>query len=67
MNKCNESILKITLILIILTATGCTFMVVEAGNRTYNHLRGDLLGIVPNKLPDVYAATVTAIEKLSKA
>ena len=65
MNKYNESILKVILIITILIATGCTSMVVETGNRTYNHLRGDLLGIVPDKFPDVYAATVTAIEKLS--
>ena len=65
MNKCNESIFKVILILTMLAATGCTSMVVKAGNRTYNHLRGDLLGIVPDKLPDVYTATITAVEKLS--
>jgi len=65
MNKYNESILKVILIITILIATGCTSMVVETGNRTYNHLRGDLLGIVPDRLPDVYTATVTAIDKLS--
>lgn len=65
MNNYGKFILKISLILIMLTVSGCASMAVEAGNKVYNHLRGDLLAIVPDKLPDVYQGTVTSLEKLT--
>lgn len=64
MNKRNGLICNASLILTISTASGCSSMIIDAGNRTYNHLRGDLLGVVPGKLPEVYTATVTAVETL---
>ena len=40
--------------------TGCTEMIVLAGEKAYTHLRGDFLCIVPEKLDDVYAASLEA-------
>lgn len=57
--------LVLSLALLSFTFTGCATVVVEAGNRTYNHLRGDLLGIVPDSLTDTYSATFSALEEIS--
>ena len=34
--------------------SGCTAAIVGAGETAYTHIRGDLLGIVPERLDDVY-------------
>jgi hypothetical protein len=46
--------------------TGCTEMVVLAGEKAYNHIRGDFLGIVPEKLDDVYTASLEAATHLDE-
>jgi len=50
---------------LLIYAGGCTAVVLEAGNQAYSHLRGDLLGIVPDKLPDSYEASIMAMGDLS--
>lgn len=65
MNNYGKILLKMGLILSLLTANGCASLAVEASSKVYNHLRGDLLAIVPDTLPDAYLASVTAVEKLS--
>ncbi|MBM4102591.1 MAG: DUF3568 family protein [Planctomycetes bacterium] len=44
--------------------TGCTEMIVLTGEKAYNHLRGDFLDIVPNKLDDVYTASLQATRQM---
>lgn len=41
--------------------SGCTAAVLGVGESAYNHLRGDLLGIVSQPLDPVYAAAVDAV------
>lgn len=66
MKKNRKLTVRIVLILnLIIYAGGCTAVVLEAGNQAYTHLRGDLLGIVPDKLPDSYKASIMAMGDLS--
>jgi hypothetical protein len=44
--------------------TGCTETIILTGEMTYNHLRGDFLDIVPNKLDDVYTASLEATKQM---
>ena len=41
--------------------SGCTAAVLSVGERAYNHVRGDLLGIVAQPLDHVYAAAAQAV------
>ena len=43
---------------------GCTAAIVAAGEQAYCHIRGDLVGITPAPLEQVYPASVRAIESL---
>ncbi len=45
--------------------SGCTAAIVGAGEKAYTHIRGDLLGITPEKLDNVYAASLKAVEGLN--
>lgn len=44
--------------------SGCTALVVGAGEKAYSHVRGDLLGIMPEPLEQTYPASVRAMEDL---
>ena len=44
--------------------TGCTEMIVLTGEKAYNHLRGDFLDIIPNKLDDVYTASLETANQM---
>jgi hypothetical protein len=39
---------------------GCTELIIVAGEKAYTHLRGDFMGIVPDKLDNVYTASMEA-------
>ena len=66
MKKNRKLTVPIVLILnLLIYAGGCTAVVLEAWNQAYTHLRGDLLGIVPDKLPDSYKAAIVAMGDLS--
>jgi hypothetical protein len=43
---------------------GCTAVVVGAGEQAYSHIRGDLLGIIPEPLEKAYPASVEAVKNL---
>ncbi len=43
---------------------GCTAAVMGAGEQAYSHLRGDLLGIVPEPLEEAYPASLKAVKSL---
>lgn len=46
--------------------SGCTAMVIAAGEKAYAHLRGDLMGIIPEKMDKVYSASLEATRHLDK-
>lgn len=43
---------------------GCVTAVTETCRLSYNHLRGDLLSILPERLEDTYNASVAALDSL---
>lgn len=58
-------VLLLFVLFVALTFTsGCTEMAIVAGEKAYAHLRGDLLGIIPEKLDNVYAASLEAATQL---
>jgi len=57
-------VLLLVLFVTLTFTSGCTEMVVLAGEKAYAHLRGDLLGIIPEKLDTVYAASLEAVKHL---
>ena len=52
------------IILFVFSLSGCGTAVFEAGHCAYNHIRGDLLGIVPYQVEQVIPATTTVIKDL---
>lgn len=65
MYKCFTPILYSAVFISIILFSGCTAAIVGAGETAYTHLRGDLLGIAPEKLDEVYAASLKAVEVLN--
>ena len=43
---------------------GCGVTVVQATHTAYNHVRGDLVGIVPYQIDEVLPAVVTVIKRI---
>jgi hypothetical protein len=62
---CNfkRSILVAIMFLFIFLVSGCTTVAIETGKVVYTHLRGDFVGVISEKLPDVYSASVSAFSK----
>ncbi len=66
-SRCSQLLHVLPLLVLFATLTftsGCTEMVILAGEKAYAHLRGDLLGIIPEKLDTVYAASLEAATHL---
>ncbi len=66
-SRCSQLLHVLLLLVLFATLTftsGCTEMAILAGEKAYAHLRGDLLGIVPEKLDKVYAASLEAATHL---
>ena len=57
-------IISMVTVLILLGISGCMVAAVEATNSVYNHVRGDLLGIIPYQVEQVLPAAVTVIQEL---
>jgi hypothetical protein len=49
---------------LLMLMTGCTETIILTSEMAYNHLRGDFLNIVPNKLDDVYTASLEAAKQM---
>ncbi|MBN1457785.1 MAG: DUF3568 family protein [Sedimentisphaerales bacterium] len=58
-------LMGLTMVLLLLMA-GCTAAIVGGSERAYSHVRGDLLGIVPEPLEKAYPASVKALEDLER-
>jgi hypothetical protein len=65
MSRCNRFILIAIMVSMLFTAGGCTTVAFEASKVVYTHLRGDFVGIISEKLPDVYSASLSALSKKS--
>jgi hypothetical protein len=59
-----HGLLLLVLFAVLTFTSGCTEMVILAGEKAYAHLRGDLLGVIPEKLDKVYAASLEAATHL---
>ena len=59
-----ERICKMIAVLPAVLLSGCTAAVIGVGEQAYNHVRGDLLGIVAEPLEQVYSASVEALKQL---
>ena len=59
-----ERICKMLAVLPAVLLSGCTAAVIGVGEQAYNHVRGDLLGIVAEPLEQVYSASVEALKQL---
>lgn len=46
--------------------SGCTAAIICAGEQAYSHIRGDLVGIIPDKLDNVYVASIHAVKEMDK-
>jgi len=45
-----------------LLCSGCAETIILTSEAVYNHMRGDFMGIVPDKLDAVYAASLKAVK-----
>ncbi len=57
-------VIKSLAVLLVLVLSGCGATIFEAGHCAYNHIRGDLLGIVPYQVEQVSPAAVNVIKEL---
>ncbi|MBL7215760.1 MAG: DUF3568 family protein [Phycisphaerae bacterium] len=62
--KRSQLIIKTLTVLLVFGLSGCGATVFEAGHCAYNHIRGDLLGIVPYQVEQVFPAAANVIKEL---